>query len=630
MAAPSSHLRPLQMVAHLRDFTSRRLAVVAVFLCLSLATGLIYSLIIPPWQAPDEPRHLEYAIRLWEKGWFLTRQDTSADLQREMMTAMLQSGFWTLLGREEPDSVPDSFLDDPFLRLSGTQLGDESPLYYLLPALAFNVLPEGDLLARLYLMRWYSVLLSAAAVAVACLTAFELFPEDRFMIVAVPAFMALLPMFSFIGASANNDVLAVLLASLVVWQLVKMFNSGLTWRSGLTLCVLATLSLLGKKTSLFTVPLVPVAIAADMLHRRLHLNTLHRRAIATSSVLGLLLLATLLSRRGGDAAHWLPWGESLADTRSDAVARSGSHALEPRDGRLTQALPFNTVRALRGKTVTLEAWTISPGARQRGSLVIEDDQGQSMKVFVAGSGWRRQELTHEVAPSARTLRVILDSSPGAEQGGEGLYFDDLSLLAEGRQGRNWLENCSAETPALRIERHLDGAGRYLSPSQLLDPRSYDSTSLRRYVLYTLLTFAGFWANFGWLTLPLDMGWYALLALATLVSCAGLALWGVGLLRRALGADKRAASLSDTVLLVFLVGLALLALQTFLPMIGSQWQPQGRYLFSGLVIVATLFAFGLRRLMKPVKPKLLAAGYLICFLLFDALCLVGYIIPYYYG
>ena len=66
------------------------------------------------------------------------------------------------------------------------------------------------------------------------------------------------------------------------------------------------------------------------------------------------------------------------------------------------------------------------------------------------------------------------------------------------------------------------------------------------------------------------------------------------------------------------------------MIGSQWQPQGRYLFPGLVIIATLFAFGLRHLTRGVGTAPLAATYVSCLVLFDTLCVVGYIIPHYYG
>jgi hypothetical protein len=618
------------MSAHPPDAAPRRLPIVAAFVCLSLASGILGSVIIPPWQAPDEPRHLEYATLLSEKGWFLTREDLSLDLQPEIMASMLESNFWTLLGRAKPDSVPASFSDDPFLRLSGSRLDDQSPLYYLLPALAFSALPEGDLLARLYLLRWFSVLLSAAAVGVAGLTAIELFPDDRFMVVAVPAFLALTPMFIFVGSSANNDSLAVLSASLVTWQIARVFNRGLSRRSGLTLCGLAILSLLAKRTSFFTVPLVALAVAIYLRHRRLPLSERQRCILATSCLLGLLLISMLLASPGKDAAHWAPFPASPVQTRSDTVARSGEHSLHAQDGGLLQALPFNTVRALRGKTVTLEAWIESPVGRQRGALLVQDDQGRSAKVLVAGPGWERYEVTYEVSPSARTMRLVLRSAHVDGDAGAGLYFDDLSLIEAGRPQVNWLQNASAETPALRIESHLDGVARYLTSSQLLDPRSYDPASLQRYLLYALLAFAGFWANFGWLTLPLDPRWYALLALATLISASGLVLWIIETSKLCLRRGLRSLSLRDAVLLVFVLGFLLLLLQTFVPMIGSQWQPQGRYLFPGLVIIATLFSFGLRRLTSWLRPELLTAAYVTGFLLLDALCLVGYVIPHYYG
>jgi hypothetical protein len=618
------------MSGYLRDVSIPHWPVVAAFLCLVILRGLLYSAVIPPWQAPDEPRHLEYAILLSQKGWPLTTDDLSPALQRAILTSLFETHFWTLIGREEPDQPPASFSADPFLKRSGASPGQESPLYFVLPALSFNLLPDGDLLTRLYVLRVFSVLLSAAAVGVACLTAWELFPGDSFLIVAIPAFMAFLPMFTFIAASASDDAFAVLCASLVTGQLVRVFNRGLSQRSGLVLCGLAALSLLSKRTCLFIPPMTLAAVVIYVFQRRVKVGRTYRCAAAVTSMLGLLLLAVLLSWRGGNAAGWVALRQPSPETRSSTTARSGEHSLYVAEGRLLQVIHFNTVRALRGKTVTLKAWTFSPEQGQRGSLIVEDDQQRSSQHFVADSSWTHHEVTHTVAITARSMRVMLGSTPPGQEGGQGLYFDDLVLHEEGREGPSWLRNGSAETPALRIESHLDGATRYLTSSQLLDPRSYDPASLKRYLLYVLLAFAGFWANFGWLTLPLDPRWYALLALVTLISASGLVLWIIETSKLCLRRGVRSLSLRDTVLLVFLLGFFLLLLQTFVPMIGSQWQPQGRYLFPGLVIIATLFCFGLRRLMSRVRPEILTAAYVTGFLLLDALCLVGYVIPHYYG
>jgi hypothetical protein len=618
------------MSPYLRDISTRRRALLAAFLCVSILRGLAYGALIPPWQAPDEPRHLEYAILLSQKGWFLTRDDLSPDVQGEIITSLLETNFWTLIGRAQPDRPPASFSDDPFLRLSGSSPGHESPLYFVLPALCFKLLPEGDLLTRLYVLRVFSVLLSAAAVCVAGLTAFELFPDDRFLRVAIPAFLAFLPMFTFIGASASDDAFAVLCGSLVTWQLVRVFKRGLSSQSGLVLCGLAILALVAKRTCLFLLPLVLAAAVIYVLWRRVRVRRGLRCAAVVTCMLGLLLLALLLSWRGEDAAGWVALRQPSAPTRICPIARSGEHSLYVEEGRLLQTIPFNTVRALRGKTVTLEVWTRSAKEGRPGSLVVEDDQERSSEHFLADAGWTRHEVTHTVALMARSMRVMLGSSAPGEEAGQGLYFDDLALHEEGQQGPNWLRNGSAETPALRMESRLGSVSRYLTLEQLADARSYDLASLKRYVLYGLLTFAGFWANFGWLTLPLHPLWYSLLAVVTVISASGLALWGAEVLRACRRNGAHALCPRDVILLLFLLGLFLLGLQTALPAIGSQWQPQGRYLFPGLVIIATLFAFGLRRLTRRQEASILTATYVTCLVLFDALCLVGYIVPHYYG
>ena len=76
---------------HLRGLSTFRIAVVAAFACISLAMGLLFSVLIPPWQAPDEPRHVEYAIRLSEKGWFLQPQFKRANSPANLHISMNRS-----------------------------------------------------------------------------------------------------------------------------------------------------------------------------------------------------------------------------------------------------------------------------------------------------------------------------------------------------------------------------------------------------------------------------------------------------------------------------------------------------------------------------------------------------------
>ncbi|MDH4208949.1 MAG: hypothetical protein OEV76_08740, partial [Anaerolineae bacterium] len=343
-----------------------------------------------------------------------------------------------------------------------------------------------------------------------------------------------------------------------------------------------------------------------------------------------LLGGALLTWRGDDAAGWirLPGPERCA--RSEEVARSGRYSLRLNSERVMQPLPFNDVRTLRGKTIELEAWVVSANGPQRGALLVADDGSASVQSFLADETWRNYSIKHTVSPQARSVRVILSAAQSGAGQAADLYFDDMALSPRDGGISSLLDNPSAERPALLAQPYLDRLVSQLDLGALTDARSYDLESLKRYLLYALLAFAGFWANFGWLTVPLHPIWYALLAVTATVALCGSGLWAAGLLKRSLGDAGYVPTNHERALLLLIVACFLIVLQTFVPMIGSQWQPQGRYLFPGLIPIATLFAFGLRRVLGPVKAEPLAAAYVAGLVLFDALCLVGYIFPHYYG
>ncbi len=109
--------------------------------------------------------------------------------------------------------------------------------------------------------------------------------------------------------------------------------------------------------------------------------------------------------------------------------------------------------------------------------------------------------------------------------------------------------------------------------------------LTAYGLYSLLTFAGFWGNFGWLQRPLPVWVYAVLAAICLVAAAGVFRFFASLVSRAIRPSRG-------IIGVWLLAVALAAGQVFLPMLGRPWQPQGRYLFPALLPIAGLLLVGL--------------------------------------
>jgi 4-amino-4-deoxy-L-arabinose transferase-like glycosyltransferase len=623
-----------------RTVLKPRLPMALVFLCLGLVTGFSYSLIVPPWQAPDEPGHLEYARLLAEKVRPLTKEDVSPQLQREILSSMHDHDFWRYLDQPDPEQVPDSFRDDPFLVLSGTQVEDEPPLYYLIPALIFALVRPESVLVQLYIMRWFSVLLSSLVVVVAYLTADELFHNDPFLVIGVPMLVASLPMFAFIGASANNDSMAVLLASLVIYCLVRALRRGLSPRSAFVGVLLVLLSVSCKKTTLFTIPLAAIAFPIYAWRHGRTWRPNRRHAIGAACLLCLVLLGAAWQWDGPDADLWVQRPETWMRVRTRAHARSGLHSFHLKDDStlqtryLLQVLPADVTEESREKLLTLRAWVRSDGGVQEGYLLIRDSAGDSMVSFNAGEQWALKQITRLVAPGAQSVRVLLGSGRDTNNEHTGdLYFDDVTLsrsMGDATEVSNLLQNSSAEFPALRSVGLVGNLAKHVSISRLLDRDSYSSSNMQQYALYGLLTFAGFWANFGWLTMPLDMIWYQVLAVGSLVALIGLGLWGIDALSSWKQGRASPPTWQNKSLLLLFVGLCLVLLQTFLPMIGRQWQPQGRYLFPAIIPIATLSTLGWRRILAMRWRNPSAIVWVLFFLLFHILCLFGYIIPHYYG
>ena len=59
-----------------------------LLIAISLVQGFIYSAIIPPWQAPDEPRHFEYVKLLYEKRRLVGWGDVTPSVEQEIIASI--------------------------------------------------------------------------------------------------------------------------------------------------------------------------------------------------------------------------------------------------------------------------------------------------------------------------------------------------------------------------------------------------------------------------------------------------------------------------------------------------------------------------------------------------------------
>lgn len=207
--------------------------IVAALLVVAFVRQLVMVVATPPYRGHDEVAHVGYQ-------WIL-------------------AGRWRLptLG----DTLPAAL--EPFntftLNWPAVYTAIHPPLYYLV-AWPVYALAGSDWLARLYLPRLVSVPFFLLTVWLAYRLARVLFPDDDFMALTTPAWVAFQPQLAFEGAIVNNDMLSIAAGALLLLLCVTALRSGLPVRHALALGVALGAGLLVKATLTVFIPLVGAVV----------------------------------------------------------------------------------------------------------------------------------------------------------------------------------------------------------------------------------------------------------------------------------------------------------------------------------------------------------------------------------
>jgi hypothetical protein len=507
----------------------------ALLVLLTVARGLIYVLLIPPWQTPDEPTHFGYARHVMAMHHLPLPRSASVD--SAISASMSHLDFWRLRYHAAEPSSPGQ---EQVLRVASRH----PPLYYVLGAFLLIPLRDQDVLCQLYALRCCSVLMAASTVLLAFCTAKLVFPDDAVLPLTVAAFITFLPMHTFMSASVNNDNLAQLVASLLIYLLTLILQDGVSLVKAVGVIVLLTAGLFTKRTTFFAVPLALAFIPIYVWTRG---DRAHHSAATTRRLLASLASHAAKVRRTALRSHKLRY--SLAIIALLAIICGG-------------LWPFVTTRR-----DSATAW-IKAAANERQYLPLSTKQPHP-------------SIPNRLEVTARQILKLLGISPA-----------DLEATV------------SAE-------------------------RSGHST-IPSYLLFGLLTFASFWANFGWMNVPLDPAWYALLAAISLFAFFGLLLRIVRGIRSSGEQTLFRCRWQKGALVILILASFLIFVQTFGLMVIQNIPQQGRYLFPAIVPISTLFILGLSEVVPPRYRHGLPLICVLSLFLFDALCLVGYIVPHFYG
>lgn len=246
-----------------RSITASDKTPIAIILILFLALGYAYSAINPLHEATDELRHYRFVQHLIQRhslpiqgegsGLHCTVQGHHPPLYYAVAAL---ATFWIDTGRDVCYEPPTN----PFWDYRYWEVGRDNKNQYLHGAdEAF--LWHGEALAA-HLARVVNLLFGALTVWLTWATARVIWPRRPALAAGSAAFVAFNPMFLYMAAAINNDVVAAAAGAAVVYACVRLLHDerGLSPRWGAWLGLLYGLALMSK----FNLAAIIVVIEAAM------------------------------------------------------------------------------------------------------------------------------------------------------------------------------------------------------------------------------------------------------------------------------------------------------------------------------------------------------------------------------
>jgi hypothetical protein len=250
LALPVFAYAALRLLALAADGRRASFPVALAIAGMALLHAATWSLITPPFKAPDEPDHFAYVQYLAETG-----HAPCQDCERPRYSSEEK-----LALRRVDSSAPR---DDGG---GQTTAASHSPPYYGLASVGYAT--GGSIFDRLAAMRLISALLGALTAMLAYLVVRELLPGRPLPAVVAGLVVAFQPMFAFVSGAVNNDNGVIAVLALLAYLLVRALRRGLTPLLGAGIGAALVLAPLTKLTGYAA--LAPAPVALVFLARRQH------------------------------------------------------------------------------------------------------------------------------------------------------------------------------------------------------------------------------------------------------------------------------------------------------------------------------------------------------------------------
>jgi 4-amino-4-deoxy-L-arabinose transferase-like glycosyltransferase len=232
-------------------------ALAAVLIAVALF-GLAWTLVVPPWQAPDENSHFAYTQSLAERfalpgdekrPYGSTEQERADDASGSSRAAQ-RLGInpeWSTIAYDRWRRTQASYDRD---NGGGPNPASQNPpTSYLYDAALYHVAAGGTVFDRLWVVRLGSLLCLLITTTAVWLLAGELFGCSRPLQLTASVVAGTFPMVTFIATSVSPDAMLYAEWSLALWLGTRILKRGLTARDALALSFVVGVSVTTKVTS---------------------------------------------------------------------------------------------------------------------------------------------------------------------------------------------------------------------------------------------------------------------------------------------------------------------------------------------------------------------------------------------
>jgi Predicted membrane protein (DUF2142) len=237
----------------------------AAWICALVAclNAVCWSILMPAFEAPDEPAHFAYVKQLGETG--SLPSSSSVLSSPEEIDALEELHFFTIrqvpqdhtiASRSEQRALDKKLASTPHdVGSSGAGTAtSEPPLYYAIEALPYNLARSGTVLDRLALMRLLSALFAGFTALFVFLFVREALPGESWAWTVGGLSVALAPLLGFTSGVVNPDSMLFAVSAAIFYLLARAFRRGLGVR---TAAAIGALTAAGLLTKINFVGLVP-------------------------------------------------------------------------------------------------------------------------------------------------------------------------------------------------------------------------------------------------------------------------------------------------------------------------------------------------------------------------------------